>query len=298
MPLRTTYSKGNPLQRELKHSQNFICEPRLVEELLELSHIECNDLVVEIGAGKGIITKALLEHAGRVIAIEQDPHLVVELSSLKCKNNFQLEIADFRQWQLPKEKFKVFSNIPFNVTTDIITKLTSPGSLATDIYLIVQEDAAYRFTGMPYRNNSQNSILLAVDFAIHIIRKLNNDYFKPRPNVGLVFTHFHRHSKPLVTKKDRQHFRDFVVYGYNQWAPTILQAFKKIFSNKQLEIISKTQKLEGLKPSELSITQWIELFHTYCQYVPEPKQRLVKTSEKHLKFEQKKLDKWHRSRQY
>lgn len=298
MPTKTTYPKGNPVHRELKHSQNFICQPRLVEELIELSNIECNDLVVDIGAGKGIITKGLLEHAGRVIAIEQDPRLAEELSSLNCKNNFQLVIGDFRKWILPKEKFKVFSNIPFNVTTDIIAKLTSPVSLATDIFLIMQEDAAYRFTGMPYRSNSQNSILLAVDFSIQIIRKLNNDYFKPKPNVGLVFTHFHRYLKPLVAKKDRQHFHDFVVYGYNQWAANILQSFKKIFSNKQLEIINKTQKLEGLKPSELSIMQWIELFNTYCQYVPEPKQRLVKKSEKHLKIEQKKLDKWHRSRQY
>jgi 23S rRNA (adenine-N6)-dimethyltransferase len=298
MPLKTTYPKSKSIERTLKHSQNFICQPVLVEELIELSEINSSDLVVEIGAGKGIITQKLREHAGSVIAIEQDAKLAEELSSLNTQSNFQLVICDFRKWQLPRQEFKVFSNIPFNVTTEIITKLTSSDSLVTDIYLIMQEDAAYRFAGMPYRRNSQNSILLAVDFAVRIIRKISRDCIKPKPNVSLVFAHFYRHSKPLVSKKNRQLFRDFVVYCYNQWAPTILQSLKKVFSNKQLDIIDKTQKLEGLKPSELTIEQWIELFNTYCQHVTEHKQRRVKTSEKHLKIEQKKLDKWHRSRQY
>ncbi|MFH1032033.1 MAG: rRNA adenine dimethyltransferase family protein [Chloroflexota bacterium] len=284
-------------ERELKHSQNFIRQPGVVRELLGLSNINLRDLVIEIGPGKGMITRELLKQAGRVIAVERDAKFAEELSSLNIRGNLQLVICDFLKWQPPQEEYKVFSNIPFNYTADIVGKLTSSDNLPTDIYLIMQEAAAYRFAGMRYYKNSQVSILTAVDFEVRIIRKIGRDYFEPRPKVSIVFAHFDRRPRPLVPGKDQQHFRDFVIYGYNQWAPTVLEAFSKIFSKKQLSIITRLQNLEGLKPSDLTLDQWFGLFDTYCRYANEDKQHHIRGSEKHLRNMQKKLDKRYRTRE-
>lgn len=132
--------------RQLSHSQNFLKSSKFVESLVAKANIDKGDLVVEIGPGTGIITKILTKKAGRVIAVELDSRLAINLSS-KLKglfNNVDVVQADFLKWQLPQEPFKMFSNIPFNLTTDIIKKLTT-GNQLKESYLIVQDKAAQRF---------------------------------------------------------------------------------------------------------------------------------------------------------
>ena len=277
-------------QRELEHSQNFIRRPELVRELLGLTKIGPNDLVVEIGPGKGVITRELLKRAGRVIAVERDPRFAEELSLLNSQGNFQLVIGDFLEWQLPQDKYKVFSNIPFNYTADIVNKLTSSDDLPTDIYLIMQEAAAHRFAGVPYHENPLISILIGFDFSVQILREIDRESFEPKPNVNVVFVHFDRYARSqmprsLIPEDERQLFRDFVVYGYTQWAPTVLESFSEVFTKRQRSIIAKSQKLEDLKPTDLTIDQWTGLFKTFREYVSELKKHRVRGSEKRLKKE-------------
>lgn len=283
-------------QRKIEHSQNFIRHPKIVRQLLELSNINPVDLVVEIGSGKGMITRELVKNAGRVIAIERDRKFSEGLSEINERGNFQLVIDDFMKWQLPRENYKVFSNIPFNYTADIVSKLTTSERKPTDIYLIMQETAAHRFIGMPHEKNSQISTLLSVEFSIEVLQKINRDCFEPRPNVSIVFVHFAKRVTPLISNINLQDFRDFVVFGYNQWSPTIIDAFRKVFTNRQRAIVVRSINLEGLKPSDLNTEQWLELYNTYSKYVDEDKKNLVRGSEKRLKKNQSTLTKQHRTR--
>lgn len=283
-------------ERKIEHSQNFLRHPKHVRQLLDLSNISPADLVVEIGPGKGMITRELVKNAGRVIAIERDHKFSEGLSEFNESSNFQLVFDDFMKWQLPHENYKVFSNIPFNYTADIVSKLTTSNRKPTDIYLIMQETAAHRFIGMPHEKNSQISILLSVEFSIEILQEINRDYFEPRPNVSIVFVHFAKHVTPLIPNTNLQDFRDFVVFGYNQWSPTVIDAFRKVFTNRQRAIIVRNFNLTGTKPSDLNTEQWIGLYDTYSKYVDEDKKNLVRGSEKRLKKNQSKLTKQHRTR--
>lgn len=283
-------------ERAIEHSQNFIRHPQLVRQLLELSNVSSADLVVEIGPGTGIITRELVKTAGRVIAIERDRRFSERLTEIDGSGNFQLVIDDFMNWQLPREDYKVFSNIPFNYTSDIVSKLTTSDRKPTDTYLIMQESAAHRFMGMPYEKNSQISTILSIEFSIEIIRRIDRNSFEPRPNVNIVFVHFTRRAIPLISKASLQDFRDFVVYGFNQWSPTIIDAFRKIFTYKQRAIIIRNLNLKGLKPSDLNTEQWIKLYYSFSEHVDENRQNLVRGSEKRLRKNQSELIKQHRTR--
>jgi len=92
-------------KRRLEHSQNFIRHTKIVKDLLSLSNINRNDLVVEIGPGKGIITRQLLKQAGFVIAVERDSKFSEELLFLKNEGSFDLLICDFLEWQLPERDY-------------------------------------------------------------------------------------------------------------------------------------------------------------------------------------------------
>ena len=288
-------------KRKISHSQNFIRNNSLVNELLSMTNISSKDLVIEIGPGNGIITTELLGHAGKVIAIERDTYLAKEL--IKSNKDNQLEViqGNFLVWELPTKRYKVFSNIPFNYTADIVNKLISADVAPEDMFLIMQEAAAHRFIGLPFTRNSLTSILLSVDFSVNILRKIDQNNFAPKPNVTITFVHFHKKDKSYleiaqIPESEEQLFRDFIVFGYTQWAPTILKAYEDVFSRKQLSIISNSQKLKGLKPTDLDIDQWASLYKTFSRYAKPEKQQIVMGSEKRLINQQDKLDKINRTK--
>lgn len=281
--------------RELWQSQNFLRRPEFVANLVEKVDISGSDLVVEIGPGKGIITQELARRANRVIAVEIDQRLTMELqASLRGLDNVKVIQADFLRWQLPQEPYKVFSNIPFNMTADIVRRLTEDRNPPQTAYLTMQDKAAFRFMGEP--KDSQTSILLKPWFKIYIVTNIDRREFTPVPKINAVLVEFRRREQPLVEPEFRQWFRDFVVYGYNQWQPTILDAFKKIFSPKQRSIVERELGIRGVKPSDLTFDQWLRLFKTFIVYVPSDKKEVVRGAEERLKKQQKGLRKWHRTR--
>lgn len=282
--------------RNLQNSQNFIKRRSLVKELLEATNINTDDLVVEIGPGKGVITEELVTRARQVIAVEADGELGSRLLSFPNQGNLQVVIADFLSWQLPEERYKIFANIPFNLTTDIVNKITSPPREVDDAYLILQKAAAYMFAGQPYHKESLKSVKLGVKFDIKILRDIERTEFSPTPSVNISFIHFHKRNSPLVAPSSLQDFYDFVAYGYTQWQPTVLDAFKKVFSHTQRKKLEQGFTFAMLKPTDLSLKQWIDLFDIYLRYVDTRKRVLVKGSEQRLKVQQARIEKRYRTR--
>jgi len=286
-------------QRQLWQSQNFIKRPTLVDDLLGMTSIDSTDLVIEIGPGKGIITEKLVKRAKHVIAVEFDAQLFhhLELSSVAQKNNLSIVFADFLNWQLPKQKYKVFSNIPFNMTADIVNRITDLSNPSIDSYLIIQEAAAYRFIGFPFEMETLKSTLLKLDYEVNIITSIPSHEFTPKPKVNVVLARFRKYPNPIIPKQYYQEFRDFIVFGYTQWQPSALDSFKKIFTESQRRIIAERYELASLKPRELSLDQWLGMFTSYMTYVPSNKKELIRGSEKRLLHQQRGLLKKYRTRE-
>lgn len=284
-------------KRKLSHSQNFLKSPEFVKGLVDKANIGANDLVVEIGPGKGIITKLLASKAGRVIGVEMDDKLFADLrKQFQGNSNVEMIKADFLKWELPPEPYKVFSNIPFNMTTEIVVKLLNANNPPTTAYLIMQDKAAERFIGDPVSKNTQMSILLKPYFEMAIVARIDRKQFTPVPKVNAVLAMFERRRKPLVEPQFTQLFRDFVVYGYNQWQPTVLAAFGKIFTHKQRAILEKRADIRGAKPRDLNLEQWLVLFSAFVDHASDDKKVVVRGAEERLKKQQEKLQKQFRTR--
>lgn len=270
--------------RILTDSQNFLKSPVFIKSLINKTSIGPRDLVVEIGPGKGIITHQLAIRTKRVVAVEIDAQLANHLQKkFAAIHNVEITKANFLQWDLPKKPYKVFANIPFNTTTDIITKLCHAQNPPQAAYLIIQKQAAERFIGKPLAKNTQISILLKPWFKMAIAAQIDKTQFTPIPQVDAVLAVFEKRPQPLINPQLTQSFRDFVVYGYNQWKPSAASAFKEIFSPKQQSLLEKQINLRQAKPRDLSINQWLTLFDTFDKYVPDekkaPSQRRRKKAE-------------------
>lgn len=284
------------MRDRIKYSQNFLADPELVKALINKSSITTNDIVYEIGAGEGIITKQLLLKAKKVIAFELDRNFFGILDrKFEGKISVELKLADFLNSALPNYPYKVFSNIPFNITSAIIKKLTLESYPPEDAYLIIQKEAAMKFAGKPLDNkNSQLSVILNPWFEFTIKHRFKPDDFNPRPNVDIVLLEIKKRSEPLVEDKNR--YEDFVTYAFNQTKPNIVEGLSKIIAKQHVVNLTKTVGFTlDSKPSELDFKDWVSLFNLFLT-MTDQQQIIVKGSfAKQLK-QQENIERVHRTR--
>lgn len=282
----------------LKYSQNFLRDLNLVRLIVSKSSICRNDIVYEIGPGKGIITEVLSSNCKKLIAIEKDKGLYRRLLH-KFKGNPRVEIkyGDFLNFNLPaKGKYKIFSNIPFNLTADIVGKITSTGNPPEDAYLIVQKEAAKRFSGLPFAKEQQYSLLLKPWFVVKVIHSFRRTDFYPIPAVDIVLLQIKKRKNPIIKKEESEAYRDFIVYSFNQWKPNLKDALKKVFTSEQFRRLAKDLKFEtSARPTDLSFEQWLGLFRYFLTGVIDFKKDLVRGAENKLRKQQAQLQKSHRT---
>ncbi len=224
-------------QRKLL-SQNFLCNRELVKKLIRDSSIRSSDTVLEIGPGRGIITEQLLNVAREVVAIELDPSLYTQLKQKFSDPKLSLIQRDFLDYSLPNRPYKVFSNIPFSITADIVRKLLN--SALSEAYLVVQSEAASKFIANSYRNTLV-AILRYPWWEIKIIHRFNRDDFFPRPEVDSVLLNLKRRPVPLVPDSHREIYLDYLAYffGRDKFAKYTPPAefLKSFFKAKNLRLV-------------------------------------------------------------
>src|SRR5699024_8588533 len=132
----------------LTYTQHFLNNRSTIKEMLDHAQINKNDMVIDIGAGKGALTSPLSRKAKKVIAIELDSHLADSLKrSFSNTPTVKVLNLNFLDIPLPNKSFKVVANIPYNITTDIFGHLLDvPQTSFTGGVIIIEWGAAKRFT--------------------------------------------------------------------------------------------------------------------------------------------------------
>jgi len=178
--------------QEIAASQNFLTGRRLLERIVRISTINKEDTVIEIGTGKGHLTEALCRKAGFVYSVEIDRKLY-EHAKIRLQNfkNLKLVCRDFLHYTLPQRgRYKVFANIPYYITTEIVQKLTEDAHPPSEIWLVMEKGAAKRFLGVP--TETRISALLKRKWKLRIAYYFSRDDFHPKPSVESVLLHFQK----------------------------------------------------------------------------------------------------------
>jgi 16S rRNA A1518/A1519 N6-dimethyltransferase RsmA/KsgA/DIM1 with predicted DNA glycosylase/AP lyase activity len=258
-------------------AQNFLRSPQLVQRLVRMSSIGPSDRVYEIGAGNGIITATLATVAKQVIAIEKDPELVRRLRErFRLCDNVEVVEKDFLRCSFADRsrncatsptlerqlQNKIFASIPYNITSQILRKIVYEPSNVVEVYLILQKEAAKRFSGSP--RETLFSILAKPLFEFQILSQLKRTDFNPVPNVDSVLLQIKRRASPLIEAQDVALYREFVQYGFRCWKPNLKLAFKKVFTYRQWKRLARDLDFSlGATPTELSFEQWLRLYQDF-----------------------------------
>lgn len=201
---------GYDYVKRVSDSQNFLTSRKLIQRIVRLAGFGREDLVLEIGTGKGHLTEELCQKAGKVCSVEIDKRLMESAEKRLSKYaNVELVRGDFMQYRLPeKGVYQVFANIPFFLTTQIVEKLTLGKNPPTDIWLVMEKGAAKRFLGLP--KETKKSLELKVGWEIRTAYHFRREDFHPKPSVDCVLVHFKKKEVPDLSRREYREFQRFI----------------------------------------------------------------------------------------
>lgn len=190
--------------------QNFITDENLLDAIAEAAEIGKEDTAVEIGCGAGTLTRALSKKAGRVVAYEVDRDLQPVLAeTLAGCENVEVVFRDFSKENLSalqKEigEYTVVANLPYYVTTPIVTRLLEEGVGVKGVCVMVQQEVAERFCA---KENTPEYGAITAAIALRgkakIVKRVGRNMFFPAPNVdsAVVKIDFIENALPVKSKE-------------------------------------------------------------------------------------------------
>lgn len=191
-----------PLKKSL--SQHLLKDRNLLNKMVRLAAIGLSDTVVEIGAGRGDLTRCIAPQAHAVHAIELDRQFREELASVE--NMFpNVHVIFGNVLHIPlhpltrSERVKVMGNIPYNITGDILFKLLNEMAFIESAHLTMQKEVGERLVSLPCsRAYGALSAIFQRYASVRILMKLKPALFIPPPEVESVFVSiiFNREAAP------------------------------------------------------------------------------------------------------
>ncbi|MBO5363446.1 MAG: ribosomal RNA small subunit methyltransferase A [Clostridia bacterium] len=254
-------------QFKKQFGQNFISDKNLLDSIVAASGIDENTTVVEIGCGAGTLTRAIAEKAKRVYAYDVDTALQPVLAeTLAGLENVEVIFRDFTKVDLKAldqeiGAFTVVANLPYYVTTPLVTKLLEESEAVQGISIMVQEEVAERFCAKE-NTPEYGSITAAIALKgeAKIVKRVSRNLFYPRPNVDSAVVKI-TFDRGRVAVKDERAYRMTVKCAFLNRRKTLENNLVNFFSlsreqaKKILASAGVDEKARGetLSPARLAI---------------------------------------------
>ena len=237
--------------------QNFLFDEQSLQTIA--SEVTSKDTVIEIGPGLGTLTAILAEKASKVIAVELDGKMVSILKErFKLYNNVQIIQDDILNVDIDKiaPKAKIVANLPYYITTSIITKLLNTN--IRDITILIQKEVAERICANPGTKKAGAITYFVKYYAdSEIVANVPKEYFIPSPEVESSIVKITKRNKKAVEVNNEKLFFDIIKINFMQRRKTILNSLSSIIEKDMLKNILKECKIEeSVRGENLSLEQF------------------------------------------
>ena len=246
-------------------SQNFLIDGNILRKIVLVSKVQPGDLVLEIGPGPGSLTEMLLEAGAQVIAVEKDEILAKALERLQEKGSLQIFCQDIMTFDFEKhlkagQKVKVIANLPYHLTTPIISLLVTQHNLFSSLTLMVQDEVGRRFVGKPSTSEySSFTVFLNFYSFPHYSFTVSRHCFYPPPKVDSAVVILELKEPPEVS--DTGKFFKMTRTAFEQRRKMLRGSLRDLYSSERvtLSLISIGCNPEA-RPENLSLEEFLSLF--------------------------------------
>ena len=191
-----------------KLGQHFLKDPNMVRKIVRLASLEPPDTVLEIGAGEGILTRALAENTREVYSLEVDELLFTRLKdSLGDLPNVRLICADAMTYSygLLPHPFKVVANLPYYIATPLIFRFFDLRSRISEMVLMLQQEVALRLVASPGSRSYGPLALAARYYSVPQLGfRVPRQCFRPAPRVDSAVVRMEVRKQPAVEVRNER----------------------------------------------------------------------------------------------
>ena len=242
--------------------QNFIIDENILNNIVKYSEIDSDTLVIEIGPGAGALTKKILEHTKKYVGYEIDETLKPILDTL----NTNIIYGDFLKQNVMEEikkytysKLYVIANLPYYITTPIITKIIDDNLNVDKIVVMVQKEVGDRFNASPNTKEYNSlSIFIKYYFEVKKLFVVSKNVFIPKPNVdSLVISLSKKVSNYNVLNEDL--FFKLVRDSFKQKRKTLKNNLKNYDFDKIKEVLLENGFNEDVRAEALPIEVFVKI---------------------------------------
>ena len=252
--------------------QNFLIDSNVVKKITDAADIKDDDVVLEIGPGIGTLTQHLAYAAGKVIAVEIDNRLIPVLEeTLAPYDNIELINEDILKLDLDElltthkgsGRIKVIANLPYYVTTPVVTELLERSTLIESLTVMVQKEVAQRMDASA-GTKDYGALTLAVRYYSepHKITDVSPNCFMPRPDVTSAVIQLNI-KKERITVADEKLMFKIIKASFGQRRKTLLNSLKNsdiAISKEQWESILESAGISaGVRGETLSLEDFARL---------------------------------------
>jgi len=240
--------------------QHFLRSSRLAAALVRDADIAPGDLVVDVGAGSGVLTRALADVGARVLALEVDPALAAHLRRcFAAHTSVTVLDVDALTWDWPNRPFSVVSNLPFAGSGAILARLLHDPRVGLErADLIVQWEFARKHAAV-WPATLRGTYWQAW-FELTIAGRLARSAFSPAPEVDAAVLRIRRRPRPHVSAQDHETYWRFVSEAFRVQAP-LEKALRSQLTPREVRRLSAVLGFApGARPRDLDARQWAEVF--------------------------------------
>lgn len=250
--------------------QHFLIDKNIAKKIVELARVGPEDTVVEIGPGKGILTRYLLEIARKVIAIEID-NALYEALKRKLGSYINLELVHQDALRFPyeeiREKFKVVANLPYYISMPILFRLLEAREKIEAMTLTLQKEVAARIIAPPGgKVYGVLSISLQYYTEPRILRYIPPTAFYPRPKVNSALVFLRICEEPRIKVLDERFFFKVVKASFAQRRKTLRNALKGAPFIAGDTVLDQALKMTGIDPRRRAETLGIGEFGALADF--------------------------------
>ncbi len=264
------------LKAKKAFGQNFLVDQNILAKICSAAAFERDDFILEIGPGLGVLADLAADQVDRWLAVEIDRDFSDHLARLEAAHpNFEVIYGDFLKLSLADlvglRSYKVVANLPYYITSPIITKIISSETNWQRMIFMVQLEVAKRLTAVPgTKDYGSLTLYLQYHGQVELVAKVSPNSFLPAPEVDSAVISIIRHPEPPVTVSDERLLFAIIQAAFQQRRKTLANCLKNAanlnYSAEQVDSALAIAGIAGQRRGEtLSLSEFAQLSQAFAR---------------------------------